>query len=257
MAIDNLKRLLKRASAGMSAVMILSFSGVVAAETAEEKAYRLAAASLEAMGGAEAYDKTRYLSWVFFGRRFHIWDKHTGNIRIEYEDNKVVLMNIHSKEGRAWENGVEVTDPEKLAERMDWGYKVWINDSYWLVMPYKLRDPGVNLAYTRDDKMANGNEAYVLTMTFNDVGVTPENKYEVFINKKTMLVSEFAYYAKAENDKPDFNRPWENWAKQHGIMLSDKRGELSMAPVMVHKGLPASVFESPKATVGIKGAFIQ
>jgi hypothetical protein len=257
MVIDNLKKLIKRTSTYLSALIILSFSNLALAETAEEKAYRLAAASLEAMGGAEAYDKTRYLSWVFFGRRFHVWDKHTGDIRIEYEDNKVVLMNIHSKEGRAWENGVEITDAEKLAERMTWGYQVWINDSYWLVMPYKLRDPGVNLAYTRDDKMADGSDAYVLTMTFNDVGVTPENKYEVFINKNTMLVSEFAYYAKASDDKPQFNRPWQNWAKFHDIMLSDTRGELSMAPVEVHKGLPASVFESPEATVGIDGAMIK
>lgn len=248
---------MKQASVMLSAFMILSFSATLAAETAEEKAYRLAAASLEAMGGAEAYDKTRYLSWVFFGRRFHVWDKHTGNIRIEYDNNKVVLMNIHDKKGRAWENGVEITDTDELAKRMDWGYKTWINDSYWLVMPYKLRDPGVNLAYTRDDQMSDGNNAYVLTMTFNDVGVTPENKYEVFISKDTMLVSEFAYYAKAENDTPDFSRPWENWAKHHDIMLSDTRGELSMAPVMVHKALPVSVFESPKATSGIKGAVIK
>ena len=257
MTTNIFKRFIQKTSMVISALAILSFSGAAAAETAEEKAYRLAAASLEAMGGAEAYDKTRYLSWVFFGRRFHVWDKHTGNIRIEYEDNKVILMNIHDKKGRAWENGVEITDAETLAERMTWGYQVWINDSYWLVMPYKLRDPGVNLVYTRDDKMADGNDAYVLTMTFNDVGVTPENKYEVFINKGTMLVSEFAYYQKAEDEKPQFNRPWQNWAKHYDIMLSDTRGELSMAPVMVHKGLPTSVFENPEATDGIKGAMIK
>lgn len=239
-----------------SALVILSLSSFASAENAEEKAHRLASATLEAMGGADAYDNTRYLSWVFFGRRFHIWDKHTGDIRIEYDDNKVILMNIHNKQGSAWENGVEITDSGKLAELMSWGYKVWINDSYWLVMPYKLKDPGVNLVYTRDDTMADGNKAYVLTMTFNDVGVTPENKYEVFINKETMLVSEFAFYPKTEDDKPQFNRPWQNWAKYEDIMLSDKRGELSMAPVRVHKNLPEKVFRSPLAVIDIPGAIV-
>lgn len=250
------KRLSSLTTLLFSVLSILLFASSASAETAGEKAHRLASASLNAMGGADAYDKTRYLSWVFFGRRFHIWDKHTGDIRIEYDGDKIILMNIHNKKGRAWENGVEITDSEKLAERMTWGYKVWINDSYWLVMPYKLRDPGVNLVYTRDDTMADGNKAYVLTMTFNDVGVTPENKYEVFINKETMLVSEFAYYSKAEDDQPQFNRPWQNWAKHGDILLSDKRGELSMAPVRVHKNLPEKVLKSPDAIANIPGAMI-
>ena len=35
--------------------------------------------------------------------------------------------------------------PEQLGEMLENGRRAWINDSYWLVMPYKLRDPGVTL----------------------------------------------------------------------------------------------------------------
>jgi hypothetical protein len=226
------------------------------AESSKEKAQRIATESLEAMGGAKAYDKTQYLSWVFFGKRFHVWDKHTGNIRIEYGDNSVVLMNIHDKTGRAWEKGQEITDETALKAKMEWGYKVWINDSYWLVMPYKLQDPGVNLSYARDDTMANGEDAYVLTMTFNDVGVTPDNKYEVFIDKNTLLVGEFAFYPKVEDTAPRFNRPWTNWQQYGDIMLSDERGKTGMGPIAVYKALSKAIFESPDKT-GLKGALIR
>lgn len=226
------------------------------AESSNEKAQRIANESLEAMGGAEAYDNTQYLSWVFFDKRFHVWDKHTGNIRIEYGDNSVVLMNIHDKSGKAWEKGEEITDDTALKAKMEWGYKVWINDSYWLVMPYKLQDPGVNLSYARDDTMANGEDAYVLTMTFNDVGVTPDNKYEVFIDKNTLLVGEFAFYPKVEDTSPRFNRPWTNWQQYGDIMLSDERGKTGMGPIAVYKTLSKAIFESSDKT-GLKGALIR
>lgn len=243
---------------GLVSVCCMSFlmHSVASAESSEQKAQRLATESLNAMGGAQAYNDTQYISWVFFGKRFHVWDKHTGNIRIEYNDNHVVLMNIHDKTGRAWKNGEEIKDAVELKDRMEWGYKVWINDSYWLVMPYKLQDPGVNLTYTRDDTMANGNDAYVLTMTFNDVGVTPDNKYEVFIDKETLLVGEFAFYPKVEDAMPRFNRPWTNWQQYGDIMLSDERGKTGMGPIAVYENLSQAVFTSPEKT-GLTGAVIR
>ena len=69
------------------------------------------------------------------------WD-----IRFEQGD-LTVLMNIHSKEGRAFVAEAEISDPDTLAAKLDHGYRAWINDSYWLVMPYKLKDTGVTLRY--------------------------------------------------------------------------------------------------------------
>ena len=38
------------------------------------------------LGGWENWAKTRYITWKFFGRRLHVWDKWTGNIRVERSD---------------------------------------------------------------------------------------------------------------------------------------------------------------------------
>jgi hypothetical protein len=40
----------------------------------------------------------------------------------------------------------------------------WINDS-WLVMPWKLQDPGVNLTYVKD-KLPSGTTVDILQLTF-------------------------------------------------------------------------------------------
>ena len=82
-------------------------------EGSDAQAVQLADAVMERMGGRQAWDETRHVVWKFFGRRKHVWDKHTGNIRVEGVNRKsgkayVILMNLHSKEGRAWRQDREV-----------------------------------------------------------------------------------------------------------------------------------------------------
>ena len=79
----------------------------------------IAESAMEAMGGQAAWDGTRHLSWKFFGRRQHYWDKWTGDIRIEApagegrEGNRrpatLTLMNINTREGRAWSSATTST----------------------------------------------------------------------------------------------------------------------------------------------------
>ncbi|MFN7793490.1 MAG: hypothetical protein ACK5NM_13180, partial [Cyclobacteriaceae bacterium] len=44
-------------------------------------AIQLADSIMHVMGGRENWDKTRFISWNFFGRRDLSWDKHTGSLR--------------------------------------------------------------------------------------------------------------------------------------------------------------------------------
>ena len=217
----------------------------------DPKAIALADRVMARMGGREAWDRTRYIRWSFFGRRHHVWDKYTGNIRIEGMEREteipyLVLMNVHTMEGRAWESGEEVTDPGRLAELLDRGEAVWINDSYWLVMPYKLKDTGVTLEYLGEASMEDGRPAEVLQLTFKGVGRTPENKYHVYVAKKTGLVEQWAYYRNFEDDEPGFTGPWHNWQQYGQILLSDNRGERGHTNLAVYDELPGSVFTSPE-----------
>ncbi len=202
------------------------------------------------MGGRDAWDATRYLRWRFFGRRLHVWDKHTGRIRIEgvgREDQKpyVILMNLHSREGRAWRDGQEITDPAELAKMLDSGVSAWINDSYWLVMPYKLKDTGVTLKHVGPGAMADGRSAEVLELTFEDVGDTPENKYRVYVADDTGLVEQWDFYRDAADEEPAFTTPWHDWQPHGAILLSDNRGENGHTEVAVFGELPDSVFDDP------------
>jgi hypothetical protein len=215
----------------------------------DARAIEIADATMEAMGGRQAWDATRYIRWRFFGRRLHVWDKHTGRIRIEgvgREDEKpyVILMNLHSMEGRAWRGGEEVAG-EELAKMLDNGEAAWINDSYWIAMPYKLKDSGVTLKYAGAGEMQDGRAAELLQLTFAGVGRTPENKYTIYVAGDSGLVEQWDFYTNASDPEPRFQIPWHNWQQYGGILLSDNRGEGAHTEMAVFDQLPDSVFEDP------------
>jgi hypothetical protein len=218
---------------------------------ADPRAAEIAAAVMERMGGEEAWRATRYLTWSFFDRRRHLWDKHSGDIRVEGRDRDsqepyLILMNLHSKQGRAWKDGQEVTDPETLAELLDLGEAAWINDSYWMFMPYKLRDPGVTLASLGEATMLDGRPAEVLELTFSDVGRTPENKYRVYVAADSGLVEQWDFYGTAEDAEPRFQVPWRDWQRHGRILLSADRGERAHTGVAVLDEVPAELLTSPE-----------
>jgi hypothetical protein len=199
---------------------------------------------MEAMGGRSSWDSTRYLSWNFFGRRTLIWDKLSGNVRINFPDSTVYLVNINDGSGSVYKGGEEIINPDSLAKELDRAKRIWINDSYWLVMPFKLKDSGVTLKHLGTEQTADSTPSHVLELTFKEVGVTPQNRYLVYVDTATSLVNQWAYFSEAGQDTANFVLPWRNYQEYGDILLSDYRGERNLTDVMVFKSLPEEVFTS-------------
>ncbi|HUP25644.1 MAG TPA: hypothetical protein VNB06_22215 [Thermoanaerobaculia bacterium] len=213
------------------------------AEGSDPRAIAIADEVMAAMGGRAAWDATRYLSWNFFGMRTHVWDKWTGDLRFQQGD-QLVLMNVNTKEGRVFRAGEEVTGEDR-DKALDGGYKAWINDSYWLLMPYKLKDSGVTLGFKGEGKLADDRPADVLQLTFAGVGVTPENKYDVYVSRDRRLVEQWSFYAQAVDAEPRFTTPWAKWERQGQVLLSGDRGQRQLTDIRVFEDLPRAVFEDP------------
>jgi len=208
----------------------------------DAEAVEIADQVMIAMGGRSAWDATRYLAWDFFGARKLIWDKHNGDVRIDFPDSSVYLVNVNDGSGKVHKQGAEVTHPDSLAKELDRGKRIWINDSYWLVMPFKLKDSGVTLKYIGSDTTQAGYPSRVLELTFSEVGVTPENMYRVYVDSITHLVNQWAFYRTADQDSANFILPWSGYEKHGEILLSSSRGERSLSEVMVLDSLPKEVF---------------
>ncbi len=217
----------------------------------DARAIEIADSVMRAMGGRPAWDATRYLTWNFFGRRRHLWDKHTGDLRVEGTDREsgepyLILMNLHTGNGRAWRGGVELEEPTALAEMLELGESAWINDAYWLFMPYKLKDTGVTLAYAGEGEMLDGRAADVLELTFREVGRTPENRYRVYVARDSGLVEQWDFFSRADDEEPRFRIPWHDWRPHGAILLSADRGENDHTDVAVLSEVPRAALTSPQ-----------
>ena len=205
-------------------------------------AIALADTLMYTMGGRANWDSTRYLQWNFFGMRRHVWDRHTGRTRIEsLRDSTTYLLNVWDTTGQVYV-GREPLDSLTAAARLQDGISIWINDSYWLVMPFKLKDSGTRLRYLGPSTSENGRPAKLLELTFDNVGDTPENKYHVWIDDKTGLVSQWAYFKTADAEKPLFVNEWTRYAQHGRVLLSGQRSKNALTEIAVLDSVPPGIF---------------
>lgn len=239
--------------------LVLALLPVAAAPASPDpKALVIAGQVMEALGGEGAWKKTRFLRFDFAvesdGKiamsRSHYWDKWTGRYRVEGKTKEgksfLVLMNLNSREGRAWLDG-KPAEGDGLKELLERGWAVWVNDSYWLLMPYKLRDPGVTLALAGEAKVGEA-VCDKLLLTFEGVGLTPKDRYWAFVNRHTHLVNRWEYVLQGEKGSPT-RWDWKGWKAYGGIHLAPERVNEKdkrriLFPVLdVPASIPDAVFE--------------
>ncbi len=202
------------------------------AETATSNAQATAIADkvMTALGGQKAWEGTRYLRFDFavdregktLFSRAHTWDKWNGRYRLEgltkEGDPYVVLMNLNTKEGDAWLKGTKLSGDARKKQLED-AFAAWTNDTYWLLMPYKLKDAGCKLALAGEEK--KGAKTWdKLLLTFDNVGLTPKDKYWVYVNRETGLVDRWDFVLKGEN-KPPSTFTWAGWKTYGKIQLAN------------------------------------
>ena len=191
----------------------------------DPKAIAIADEVMDAMGGRQAWDETRYLMWNFFGSRRHIWNKSTGDLIIQgIQDTFDIQMNINTNTGTVNYKGVKLTDQDSLQKYLDKGKSMWINDAYWLFMPHKLKDSGVTLNYVAKDTTKDGTSADVLSLTFDQVGDTPDNMYYIYVDDSTRLVSQWDFYNTSKDTMARFTTPWNDYTHFDRLILSSRRG---------------------------------
>jgi len=225
---------------------ILLFAFVItspATGQSDAKAIEIADQVMEAMGGQKNWDKTRFLQWNFFGRRLWIWDKNTGNVRCEIPEKGIrIAMNINDNSGNVFAYDVVQTHPDSLTKFLKMGYRMWVNDSYWLVMPFKLRDQGTTLKYIGQKSSADDIKCDVLELTFNEVGVTPDNKYWLYVSPESSWIVQWDYFKVFSDTDPRMSTQWTGYKKYDKIYLSDGRGKRGLSDIAVHRQIPDTMF---------------
>lgn len=189
------------------------------------RADSLALAVLQASGGRDAWESLRYLKFTFGmergGERIeiarHLWDRGRDRYRVEWEEGDsavVARFNTISRDGDVFISGVPA-DTSSHSELLETAYRRFINDTYWLMAPVKMLDSGVNRSYVPDSSDA---DFEVVRLTFDDVGLTPDDTYWMYIGADSDLVERWAMVLQGNpNTSPAF---W-NWLDYRDFEVED------------------------------------
>jgi hypothetical protein len=106
----------------------------------------------------------------------YVWMKRSGggwNLRVERTESDGKYVQVwDGQRGWATLNGVALPDTARAVREIEY---VTGDLTYWPGVPWKLRDPGVNLDYSATDSNAPGQ---VVPVTFgSDVGLHPRDQF--------------------------------------------------------------------------------
>jgi len=220
------------------------------ASASDPRAIAVADRVMAALGGEAAWNETRYIRWTFVGRRTLLWDKFENRCRIDFIGAQGLrltgFVDLETLEGTGFVEGDRVVgdDGEQFESTLA---GMWVNDAYWLAMPFKMKDPGVTLLDVGTEQTTDGRTEDVVALTFGEsVGLTPEHKYHVHVDQETDLVTRWAFFRDAGDDAPTVTNVWTNWQQYGDIMLSDDRGQIALTDLAVFETVPDHAFTSPE-----------
>jgi hypothetical protein len=92
----------------------------------------------------------------------------------------------------------------------------WVNDSYWLLAPLKIRDAGVKVE-AGGPKDLNGTSLETINLSFENVGLTPTDRYILYIDPQTKMPKAWDYIPATGSG---LQATWEKFQNFGGLNLA-------------------------------------
>jgi len=227
------------------------------------QAEKIAGEVWQALGGDAGWNQARFWRFSFdvekdgktLASYRHAWDRFTGRYRLEGTNKEgkafVILFNVNDRTGKAWVGGAPA-DAEKTKQMLEYGYGRYINDTYWFLMPYKMKDPGVHLSFEGEKTDDSGKKWQVVRLNFDKgIGLTSGDQYHAYIDPASHLMGRWDYELEGEDhDKGSWN--WTDWKKIGPLMLCPDKKEIGGTTLIrtpfqvVSDTVDESVFQEPK-----------
>lgn len=259
-----MKRVLHTALAG-SLLLALAALPAACSQQSGDRARETAERVLDALGGGERFAALPGLRWDFGTSvndtvrsvRHHAWDKHSGWHRVSglgRDGIAFAVAHVLGDSTRGWATlGTRRLSGDSLRNALRRGDALWTNDSYWLLMPYKMLDPGVTLADLGDTTL-EGRPHRMIGMSFSGVGLTPGDRYTVYVDAGTWRVTQWSYVLQGQQP-PATEWRWEGWEEHDGLWFATARRAPAGTPragtviltnaIETVRAFPASEFEAP------------
>jgi hypothetical protein len=183
----------------LAGTILIAGTHLGSAENSDPAAAKQLAEDVWRASGGEHFQNVKALRFTFIveqdGKQLlsaeHHWDMSAQTDEVKWK-GKDVTVNLASP----------ATDDEGKA-----AYARWVNDSYWLLAPLKLLDPGVKLA-AEGRKESDGADCDTLHLQFEQVGLTPGDQYMLYVDPQTKLLRGWDYMP---NPETTMHGTWEKY----------------------------------------------
>ena len=252
-------------------VVLASITALAAApaDDRDPKAEEVAHQMMAAMGGEDAWNAAHFVRFDFkvkAGGKLvvdneHLWDRKDGRYRLERttKDGKreVALFSIgpyeQNKEGKAYLDGKQL-EGDAARKSLEDAYGSYINDSWWLCMPWKWFATGVNLKYM-GTKTRGAETDDEVQLTFGHVGLTPGDMYHAYVSQQNHLMTHWEYVLQSHE-----KGAWDwKYTTSHGIKLAadhisaDHKASINMGDVRVLDSVDDAYFaDAGRSLSGLK-----
>ena len=135
----------------------------------------------------------------------HKWNVAAGSDNVKWKD----------KEGKDHDATANLASPAKEGDEKT-AYARWVNDSYWLLAPLKIRDKGVKVE-AGGPKDMGGTSMETINLSFDSVGLTPTDRYVMYLDPRTKLPKAWDYIPA---DGKGMQATWEKFQNFGGLMLA-------------------------------------
>ncbi len=158
----------------------------------------------------ENYKKTNHIEWSFGGKRHYKWNKKDHIVDVTWDTIRVNLHpNNRSKSTVYFNDKLQKTTDEKIVKRAN---DLFNNDSFWLVAPHKLFEPGI----IRTVLKVEGKDALLVKYTTG--GTTPGDSYLWLLDENNIPKSYQMYVPSMKME--GVSATWEDWiTTESGTLL--------------------------------------
>lgn len=158
----------------------------------------------------EGYQNLEEINWSFPRGHHFVWRKQQDTVEVRWDDYQVIFC-PSTLQGRAFQSGVPLKGGygrEVIAE----AWELFANDSFWLVAPFKIRDPGTVRELVTTD-IGQG-----LLVTYTSGGVTPGDSYLWVLDANDRPVAWQMWVDIIPIGGLEFS--WEGWEQQGGVWFA-------------------------------------
>jgi len=180
------------------------------APSADEVARR----AMDVIDPSGALGKARFVSFTFNVEREgkvvasfpQAWDRSTGEYRVSGKTadgiSFDVSLNLKTKMGHGTMNGRKITDSTEFKNLFEIGYRHFVNDMSWLLLPLRMFEPGVHRTYDGQRTDSCGRTWDLVKLTFDQVvGLPAGDTSWLWVNRDTGMIEEWDI--KPQNSKPE------------------------------------------------------